>query len=181
MNLNVLTVFQQSILAILILFGNIVFVSTFVVIIRRHFSQRELYNLLENSKRSRKVRNEFDQEEGNDSTQPASNGRLREGLAAGSPDDAITSSADDAIQPTLCDDATVRRRGKSAMQPASNHGRRRNRYHSGLGFFLAPWQISGVRKAFCWMFRSTDEPSLEKNHHHYLSFVPTLDNKVGFL
>ena len=180
MNLNILTVFQQSILAILILLGNVVFVSTFVVIIRRHFSQRELYNLFEKSKLSRKVRNEFDQEEANDSAQPASSRRLRKALAAGSPDDGITSSADDAIQPTLCDDATVRRRKNSAIQPASNHDRRRNYYHPGRGFSLAPWQISGVRKTFYWLFRRTGEPSREKNQH-YLSFVPTLDNKVGFL
>ena len=180
MNLNILTVFQQSILAILMLIGNVVFVSTFVNIIRRHFFKRKLNNVLVNSKASPKVRNEIEQEEeAIGSAQAASSHHPSERFAAGYPDDDILRSADNAVQPTQYDDATVRRRRKSAAQPASNHDRRINHHQTGLGFFPAPWQISGVRKAFSWLSRRIGGQPHEKNHL-YFSFVPTLDYKVGF-
>lgn len=178
MNLNILTAFQQSILAILILLGNVVFVSIFVVIIRRHFFKRKLNNILVNSKAGPKVRSGIE-EEAIGFAQSASNHHPSERLGAGFPDDHISRSADNAVHSTQYDDATVRRRRKSATQPASNRDQRRNHYQTGLGFFPAPWQISGVRKACSWLSRRIGEQPHEKNHH-YFSFVPTLDYKVGF-
>ena len=179
MNLNILTAFQQAILAILILIESIVFVSTFVVIIRRHFSQRELYNLLEKSEAGRKVRNVVDQEGANCSTQSASNHVFNERLAAGCLDDVISRSTDNAVQPTQHGNASLRRRRKSATQPASDNDWKRSHHQTGLGSFPAPWQISGVRKAVHWLFRRMGEQTHEKIHR-YFSFVPTLDPKVNF-
>ncbi|KAL8789928.1 MAG: hypothetical protein Q9195_006589 [Heterodermia aff. obscurata] len=173
-NLNILTAFQQALLAILILLGNVVFVSVFVVIIRRHFTQRELNKLLENSKAGCKVKIKVDEEEANCSTEPASGLGLSATLAAGCLDDVISRSTDNAVQPTHSDNSSVRSRRTSAVQPSSNYEYRRSHHQTGLGFLPAPWQISGVRKAFHWLFRRTGEQPPEKNHQ-YFSFVPALD------
>ena len=180
MNLNILTAFQQAILAILILLGNIVFVSIFLVIIRRHFFERKLKDFLENSKAGRKVKNKIDEEIADFSTRSASDHKLRARVATGFLDDVISRAADNAIQPMQHDGTTVHRRRTLTAQPNSNQDWKRSHHQTGLGFFPAPWQISGVRKAVHWLFRRMGEPPHEKNHH-YLSFVPTLDFKVGVL
>lgn len=179
MNLNILTVFQQAVLAILILLGNVVFVSIFVVIIRCHFFQREINSLLESSKAVRKTRNKVDEEEVKCSTEPASDPGLSQRHAAGFREDAISRPADKTIQPTQYDDANVRLRRESAVRTSASDDCRRSHHQTGLGFFPAPWQTPGVRKAFHWLSRRMSKHPHAKNHR-YFSFVPTLDFKVGF-
>jgi Trk-type K+ transport system membrane component len=62
-NLGSLTGFQQAILCILLLIGNAVFVSTFVVLIRRHFFRYKLADIIENSKSDREVLEDIERQE----------------------------------------------------------------------------------------------------------------------
>ena len=179
MNLNILTVFQQAILAILMLLGNVAFVSILVVIIRRHFFKRKLSNLLGNSKLGLKVRNKTDDEEANCSSQGTSDHNSSGRFANEVLDDVISRSADKGTQSTRYDDTNICHRRKSVAQPTSNHDWKRSHHQKGLGFFPAPWQISSVRKAFRWLFRWMGEQPHESKHY-YFSFVPSLDFKVGF-
>jgi hypothetical protein len=55
--------FQQAILCILLLIGNLVFVSTFVVLIRRHFFRYKLADIIENSKSGREVLEDIERQE----------------------------------------------------------------------------------------------------------------------
>ena len=62
-NLGALTAFQQAVLCILMLIGNVVFVSTFVVITRRHFFRRKLAHLVQHSKSGREVLKDIERQE----------------------------------------------------------------------------------------------------------------------
>ncbi len=62
-NLGSLTSFQQAMLCVLLLIGNVVFVSTFVVIIRLHFVRRKLADVVEHSKSGRKVLRDIESRE----------------------------------------------------------------------------------------------------------------------
>ena len=82
-NLGSLTSFQQAMLCILLLIGNVVFVSTFVVVIRRHFFRRKLAHVVEHSKSGRKVLRDIERQERQQSSrskrspsrEPTSNGQ----------------------------------------------------------------------------------------------------------
>ena len=63
-NLGALTSFQQAMLCILMLIGNLIFVSTFVVIIRRHFFRRKLADVVGHSEAGRKVLRNIEVREG---------------------------------------------------------------------------------------------------------------------
>ena len=62
-NLGTLTAFQQAIFCILLLVGNVVFVSTFVVLIRRHYFRRKLAHIVQHSKSGQKVLRDIERQE----------------------------------------------------------------------------------------------------------------------
>ena len=62
-NLGALTAFQQAMLCILMLIGNIIFVSTFVVIIRRHYFRRKLDDIVQHSKSGREILKDIERQE----------------------------------------------------------------------------------------------------------------------
>lgn len=62
-NLGDLSSLQQSMLCILMLIGNVVFLSTFVVVIRRHYFRRKLADIVQNSRSGRGVLRDIESEE----------------------------------------------------------------------------------------------------------------------
>lgn len=72
-NLGALTSFQQAMLCILLLVGNVIFVSTFVVIIRRHYFRRKLADIVEHSKSGRVVLEDIERRESRESNSSTRN------------------------------------------------------------------------------------------------------------
>ena len=71
-NLSSITAFQQAVLAILILLGNITTLSVVTVFVRRHFFRKHMKNFLKHSEAGRRLVNVIDQEQG-----LANKGRIR--------------------------------------------------------------------------------------------------------
>lgn len=178
-NLNILTAFQQALLAILMILGNVVFVSTSVVVLRRHFFRKKLSDVMEHSKAARKVKNDIDEEQAEQSSHPTSKCSTNPKLNSEAPTRNVSSPAGDSDP--LVDDrnANVRRRRPTAGEHAQPYRRRRIHNQTGLGFFPAPWQVSGIREAFHWPFQRIAE-QLHQKEHKYFSFEPNFDHKVGF-
>lgn len=177
MNLNILTAFQQAVLAILIILGNVVFVSTSVVVIRLYFFRKKLAHIVEHSAAGRKLQKHVGEAEAN-SSQPAlpdpdlgqiANIKTSNGSSPLSTDD-ISHSPD-------CKATTFRRRMQEIQRPPQSQNRRRH-HQTGRGFFPAPWQISSIRKAFHRPTQKLGE-QLHTKSHHYVSFEPQLDHKAS--
>lgn len=69
-NVGSLTSFQQAMLCVLLLIGNVVFVSTFVVVIRRHYFRRKLAHVVEHSKSGQKVLRDIERQERQQASNP---------------------------------------------------------------------------------------------------------------
>ncbi len=67
-NLGALSAFQQAVLCILLLTGNVVFVSTFVVMIRRHIFRRKLADLVQHSRSGREILRDIEHQESRQSS-----------------------------------------------------------------------------------------------------------------
>ncbi|KAL8673630.1 MAG: hypothetical protein Q9168_001936 [Polycauliona sp. 1 TL-2023] len=163
-NLNVLTAFQQAVLGVLIIMGNVVTVSTSVVAMRRYFFRKKMADVVEHSKAGRKLVEDIDQEKANLSTSPeppaSSNVASGNRLSGEGPD------------------ATIHRRLRGGTQPNQTSNEWRRHHHSGFGFFPTPWETSVIRNAFHWPAQRLGKHSREIKHH-YFSFETNLDHKVG--
>jgi hypothetical protein len=69
-NLGSMTGFQQAMLCVLLLIGNVVFVSSFVVVIRRHYFRVKLADIVQHSKSGRGILQDIEQEEQRQSREP---------------------------------------------------------------------------------------------------------------
>ena len=153
--------------------GNVVTVSTSVVAIRRYFFRKKMADVVKHSKAGRKVKEDLVEEEANGSTlakpSASSSGDLEgntSNIASGNGQSGDKS------------DATMRRRRQGGIQSTQTYKKRRSHHQTGFGFFPAPWQSSRIRNAFRWPFqRLGKQPS--GIEHHYFSFEPSLDHKVG--
>ena len=177
-NLNILTAFQQAVLAILIILGNVVFVSTSVVLIRRHFFRQKLGHLVEHSKAGQVVKRDLDEEQGNRSTQSA----LKEFTDPESADKRLVNTrkatATEKRQTQNNENSDLRQRRQAPRSLTQKINERRGHHQNGNGFFPALWQISGLRKAFHWPFQRLGKQPHEIEHH-YFSFEPSIDHKVS--
>ncbi|KAL8990308.1 MAG: hypothetical protein Q9169_008154 [Polycauliona sp. 2 TL-2023] len=161
-NLNVLSAFQQAVLGVLIIMGNVVTVSTSVVAIRRHFFRKKMADVVKHSKAGRKVKKDIDEEEAN--------------LATNAEPPASSSIASGNRQSHDSSNATLRRRRQGSVQPNQTSNEWRRHHHTGFGFFPAPWESSAIRKAFHWPFQRIGT-QVHEIEHHYFSFEPDLDHK----
>ena len=178
MNLNILTAFQQAVLAILIILGNVVFVSTSVVVIRRYFFRRKLAHIVEHSGAGRKVRKDVDEEEANGSQLAPPDLHVGQRAYNQAANGGSPLSTDDTSQSPDHEATTVRRRKQETQQPLQSQSRRRH-HQTGMGFFPAPWQITSIHKAFHRPSQTLGERPHEKSHR-YVSFKIQLDHKASF-
>ncbi|KAG6985321.1 hypothetical protein G7Y79_00110g101620 [Physcia stellaris] len=75
--------------------GNVVFVSTSVVVLRRHFFRKKLSDVMEHSKAARKVKNDIDEEQAEQSSHPTSKGSTNPKLNSEAPTRNVSSPAGD--------------------------------------------------------------------------------------
>lgn len=154
-NLSSITAFQQSILFILMLFGNVTIVSIATILVRRHWFRKYMQEFLEKNEGGRKILDEIDREE---------NGQVK--------------TSNNRINPA---NPTVRRRRPELEkeQPQSAETQTRSRHHErGHGGLPYPWDWSIARNLGSKYGKSGASRS---RNHHYLSFEPSLDDKVGLV
>ncbi|KAK3178837.1 hypothetical protein OEA41_000974 [Lepraria neglecta] len=155
-NLSSLTGFQQSVLYILMLIGNITVVSIATVLVRRHYMRKHMQDFVERCEGGRKMVDDLERKEN------GSNRRLG-------------SRSADEPNPKV-----KRRRHHPQPSPQVDVSTTSRLVHHerGHGGFPYPWEWSIARNLGS-MFDALSNP-VENRSHHYLSFVPSLDQKGRF-
>ncbi|KAH8669127.1 cation transport protein-domain-containing protein [Xylariales sp. PMI_506] len=158
-NLNAMTGYQQSVLFVLMLLGDLSVVSISVVVVRRWVFQKRLLQKVKQSAAARMVVKEIDEE-----------AALRQHSAHqhDSNQDDSRSSTRDIRGPERPERAVYAR--TSPTQP----------HQQSLGGLSAPWETGPWRwlssRVSGWLNRNRLTP----DHHQYLSFVPHLDDRGRF-
>jgi len=158
-NLGSITAFQQVILYLLMVMGNIMTVSTSTVYIRRYFVGKKIRNVYQHSKAAQDVVEDVE----------AQGERPRKTT----PQEANRTTKIPCDHPNT---QAVRRRQPNHETEEEYYKAHHYRDHGGIPM---PWQSRTVRSAFHAPFASVhrnphDEP------HDYLSFHPALDSKGRF-
>ncbi|KIW98805.1 uncharacterized protein Z519_00468 [Cladophialophora bantiana CBS 173.52] len=153
-NLGSLNGFQQSVLLVNMLMGDLSLVSTSVVVVRRYFFGKYIREFLQHSQAAQRIASDIE--------------------ADGCPS---TGSDHLAIQP-----ARQRQRinppveQENATTPTRSPSRRRQHYIRGYGGFPAPWDYAG--RLVRWTYEGFG--TQKKPDHSYLSFEPELDHRGRF-
>jgi hypothetical protein len=167
-NLGSITAFQQAALAILLLLGNVTFVSTFVIVIRRRFFRRKLADMVNNSRAARKVVNDVELQASEPSGRSV--GMMKK----------IPSKLQSSAGYRPSGDA---RRRRSTIAPAENDfrsKREKNLHHqTGLGTFPAPWDSRIIRRWISYPFQK-DIRTRDHRAHSYVSFDAKFDERGRF-
>ncbi|KAF2645951.1 potassium transport protein-like protein 1 [Massarina eburnea CBS 473.64] len=154
-NLGSLTAFQQAVLCFLLIIGNIIFVSTFIVLIRRYYFKKKLANIVRNSKAAQTAIADIEQQDHSHS-----------GSVIGLRSRRRHQRVDHPV-------IKMRKRKNEVTCPPAQ---RSYYYQSGYGFFPAPWETIAARNFFHRLFTRFSN-TLNPEEHHYLSFQPKLDPK----
>lgn len=132
---------------------------------RRYFFRKKMADVVKHSKAGHRLKKDIDQEEATSSTHPKSPASTDQNSGSKDLEENIPSIASGNGQPGDKSDATMRRRHQGGMQSSQTYNEWRRPHQTGIGFFPAPWQSSGVRSAFRWPFQRLDkQPS---NYEHY--------------
>ena len=151
-NLSYLTAFQQSILFILTLLGNVTFVSNAAVWIRWYYLRKHWKDVLKHSKTAReRILHEIEREENGEKP-------------------SLTNGASESISSAI----SQRPRGETQSSRIRN---RRSHHEIGHGGIPYPWEWEISRKLKAKLATATKP--IHKRTHHHLSFRPSLDQKVS--
>lgn len=158
-NLGSSTAFQQAVLCILLIIGNIIFVSTFIVLIRIYYFRKKLAEIVRNSHAARKAVEDLEQQE---TTLKDSRNGLRYRKNGGRSGNS---------------EGNQQRRGGIMAQKKPLNPMRRAHYHqSGFGFFPAPWETDAFQNFFDGLFTRVSS-KLQPEQHQYISFKLNLDTR----
>ena len=154
-NLGSITAFQQSVLAILVLLGNMITVSIVTVWVRRHFFRKHVNKFVQHSQAGRQVVEDIDCE----SAQPS---KVFSRTRSGSGDGSIR-----------------RRAAKPEQVPAQSPETKPRISHleTGYGGFPYPWDAKVFRSLSSRLGSSSQQ--VRDGNHQYLSFAPSMDSKVA--
>jgi len=162
-NLGNLTAFQQVVLLILMIIGNVVFVSTAIVVIRRYWFLRKIKHIVKHIKAGKEIARDVERQESHSS----------KGKVDGKASSEESSSASEA-----------RRRepaGNQKKQPqVSEELEQTRRLRGQAGFGSSPWQSNTFQRAIRLPFRSLHNKDPHDREHPYLSFQPTYDHRGRF-
>lgn len=152
-NLNRVTGFQQAILCILILIGNVTVTTNATVWVRRYFLRKYMREFLKHSKAAREIVDEVDTERGRIAS--LANGALH----------SVSSGIRRPLQTT----------GLLNLRSSINLSRN-NHHEIGHGGLPYPWEWDICREFTSKL--ATPAHSIQERLHHYLSFQPSFDHKV---
>ncbi|KAK8251029.1 cation transport protein-domain-containing protein [Phyllosticta capitalensis] len=157
-NLGSLTGFQQAVLCILLIIGNIPFVSLFVVVIRRHYFCRKLADIVQNSKSCRRVVEDLEQEES----------RSRDARGQGVRNRRAQNNKN-----------SVRIQDRQKPPQTSKQDQRHFHHSAGWGAFPWPWETQVVQRLFHYPFRKLRR-EWNTQDRSYISFDPDVDERGRF-
>lgn len=154
-----LTAFQQAWLAILLLVGNTLFMSTFIVIVRIFFFRKKLSQVIR-SRSGRRVLKDIQKEEG---------------IVPATPTPKTVTPR--TMTPRVSQE-TGRPSGLSSRADSQTALRRRRRPTTQIGYgtLPAPWEMPSVVRAANRPFRNWSKPIYHKEWP-YVSFEPSLDDR----
>jgi hypothetical protein len=155
-NLSVLTAWQQAILFILMLMGDLTIVTVVVVFIRKHYFKKRLRELVEHNKVARQVADDIEK------VNEESHRRMRN-AGKRTPDLQLSET---------------RQRRNVPVSRGSPANQARDTYARGYGAFPALWETQLFRRLSSLPFRSLRSPPASEADHRYLTFRPMLDRKV---
>ncbi|KAF2424897.1 TrkH-domain-containing protein [Tothia fuscella] len=168
-NLGNITAFQQAVLAVLLFIGNVTFVSTFVVLIRRHFFRSKLKEMVTHSRAARQAVEDIEKQESNKSQAKKGGEMTWKGNTTAHNSD------------NQRDQHLRKRRACKEEDEAPMIKKSANVHHqSGLGTFPAPWEIGIVRRFVSYPFRKLARDRRQKKQHPYVSFDVKFDNRGRF-
>lgn len=172
-NLGSLSGFQQAILCILLIIGNVPFVSSFVVIIRRHFFRRKLADIVQHSRSGRQMVRDLEEEErqshhGRDATHLRKRPKRRR--------DEDNEDDESSDQRPLRSTSILTHRRDTKKESSDQ---RLYHYATGRGFFPWPWESHTVKRFFHYPFRRVQR-KLQPPDRSYISFDADLDERGRF-
>ncbi|KAF3050576.1 hypothetical protein E8E11_006636 [Didymella keratinophila] len=165
-DLGDLSGFQQAVLCILLIIGNIPFVSMVVVLIRQSMFRKRMSEVVKHSRTMQRLvqdieHNRHAESSGENSSSEDSNGLRQRQIA-----DCGKGSANGGKE------------RPAKIQPLSK--RRTFHHQTGFGFVPTPWETKLARNFFARVFDSVTS-ELKPEQHDYISFKPRLDSKGRFL
>jgi potassium uptake Trk family protein len=163
-DLGDLSGFQQAVFAILMIIGNIPFVSTAVVLVRRYLFRKKMTDVVKHSRTMRRLVQDIEDNRPKDRDESTSSGSLRQRFQGEQSRTARGKQKQRDVSPKL--------------QPLSR--RRTYHYQTGFGFIPTPWETKLARNFFSRVFDSLTS-ELKPEQHDYVSFKPHLDSKGRFL
>lgn len=164
MDLGDLSGFQQAVMCVLLIIGNIPFVSMVVVLIRQSMFRKRMSEVVKHSRTMQRLVRDIENNRAPDqsSSNSGSNSSLRHRQVA----ERRRSGANE------------EQRNPAKIQPLSK--RRTFHHQTGFGFVPTPWETKLAKNLFSRLFdRLTSE--LKPEHHEYVSFKPHLDSRGRFL
>jgi Trk-type K+ transport system membrane component len=159
-DLGDLSGFQQAVLCVLLIIGNIPFVSMVVVLIRRSYFRKRMTDVVMHSQTMQRLVQDIEHNSNRDTR--TNNETLRQRQT----------------KDTGPSKGKQRRKHSPKLQPLS---RRRTYHHqTGFGFIPTPWETKLARNSFRRLFDNVIS-ELRPEHHNYVSFKPRLDSRGRFL
>ena len=161
-NLGSITAYQQSVLFVLMLLGDLSTVSISVVVVRRIFFRKKMKEWVDSHKAARQVVQNIDGES------------LERRVTRERPNEqpAGSQSSDEDSKPIS---------GRTSSRERKQHAEwLYDRHHRSFGGVTAPWELSVWDKALEGPRRWLKQPPARPGQHHYLSFEPDLDDKGRF-
>ncbi|UPX12114.1 uncharacterized protein EKO05_0002685 [Ascochyta rabiei] len=159
-DLGDLSGFQQALLCILLILGNIPFVSMVVVLIRQNMFRKRMSEVVKHSRTMQRLVQDIEE-----NRQTESGSSSSESLRQRRNVERRKSRADGGRLPVK-------------IQPLSK--RRTFHHQTGFGFVPTPWETKLARNFFSRVFDSVTS-ELRPEQHDYVSFKPRLDSRGRFL
>lgn len=162
MDLGDLSGFQQAVLCVLLIIGNIPFVSMVVVLIRQSMFRKRMSEVVKHSRTMQRLVQDIEQNRQTDQSSASSSNSLRQRQNAERRKSTVNGKQ---IKP-------------EKIQPLSK--RRTFHHETGFGFVPTPWETKLAKNFFRRVFDSVTS-ELKPEQHDYVSFKPRLDSKGRFL
>ncbi|KAL5426825.1 hypothetical protein PMIN04_001761 [Paraphaeosphaeria minitans] len=164
-NLGDLSGFQQAVLCVLLMIGNIPFVSMVIVLIRQSMFRKRMSEVVKHSRTMQRLVQDIEKSH----MDGGNNGSDTVGLRQRTRAERVTSGRDEGGQ-------TEPKRMK--IRPLNK--RRTFHHQTGFGFVPTPWETKLAKNFFARVFDNITS-ELRPEQHDYISFKPHLDSRGRFL
>ncbi|GME24217.1 Cation transporter [Neofusicoccum parvum] len=164
-NLGSMTGFQQAALCVLLIVGNVPFVSSFVIIIRRHYFHRKLADVVQHSRSGRQMVRDLEEQD-QESRVEHQVARRRKRI---NPNNNHNTS----------EERPLREAPKKTQRKQMSPEQRLYHHASGFGAFPWPWETHTAQRLFHYPFKRLQQ-EWEPRDRSYISFNAEYDERGRF-